>query len=111
MSQTLNKIILIGYFGGDPESRSLPGDQDKIVVNVSLATTERWKDKATQEDKEETEWHSLVLYNQQARFVRDHLKKGAKVYVEGRVKTRKWDDDKGVTHYKTEVLVSDLRTV
>lgn len=111
MSQTLNKIILIGHFGADPESRSLPSEQDKIVVNVSLATTERWTDKTTQEDKEETEWHSLVLYNQQARFARDYLKKGAKVYVEGRNRTRKWDDDKGVTRYKTEVIVSDLKTV
>lgn len=111
MSQTLNKILLIGHLGADPEIRHLPGGDDRIVVNVNVATTESWTDKATGEKKEETEWHRVVLYNQAAQFAAEYLKKGAKVYIEGRNKTRKWQDQQGVERYTTEIIASDLKAL
>ncbi len=111
MSQTLNKTMLIGHLGADPEVRNLPGDDARIVVNMTVATTESWTDRVSGEKKDETEWHRIVLYNQPAQFAAEYLKKGAKVFLEGRSKTRKWTDSQGVERYTTEVIVSDLKAL
>jgi len=111
MSQTLNKILLIGHLGADPEVRHLPGDDGRIVVNMTVATTESWHDKGSGERKEETEWHRVVLYNQPAQFAAEYLKKGAKVYIEGRNKTRKWQDQQNVERYTTEIIAAEIKAL
>lgn len=104
---SLNKAILIGHLGKDPEVRYL--QSGKAVANVSLATSETWKDKNTGEKQERTEWHSLVLYERLAEIAGQYLKKGALVYVEGRIQTRKWQDKTGQDRYTTEIIVSELK--
>ncbi|EMB9905335.1 single-stranded DNA-binding protein, partial [Salmonella enterica] len=103
-SRGLNKVQLIGYLGQDPEVRYLPNG--KAVANLSLATSDTWKDKQTGEPKERTEWHRVVLYEKLADVAGEYLRKGAQVYIEGELRTRKWTDQNGQERYTTEVVVS-----
>jgi single-strand DNA-binding protein len=103
----LNKVTLIGRLGADPEVRYMPSGS--AVANVSLATNFRWKDKQTGEKKESTEWHRVVFFNRLAEIVGEYLKKGAQVYVEGRLQTRKWQDQNGHDRYTTEIIASEMQ--
>ncbi len=107
MARSVNKAILVGNVGKDPETKFLPSGS--AVTNFSLATSERFKDKSG-EVQERTEWHNLVAYARLAEIVRDYVKKGSKLYVEGRITTRNWDDKEhpGRKVYRTEVVVNDL---
>jgi len=96
----------VGNLGADPEVRDMPNGGK--VANVSLATSDAWKDKNTGEQQERTEWHRVVFFNRLAEIVGEYLKKGAKVYVEGRLQTRKWEKD-GVERYSTEIIASEMR--
>ncbi|SCZ05333.1 single-stranded DNA-binding protein [Microvirga guangxiensis] len=108
MAGSVNKVILVGNLGRDPEVRRL--NNGEPVVNLRLATSESWKDKATGERKEKTEWHSVVIFNENlARVAEQYLKKGSKVYVEGQLQTRKWTDQSGVEKYTTEVVLQRFR--
>ena len=103
---SLNKVILIGHLGADPEVRSL---QDGTpVASVNVATTETWKDKATGEKREQTEWHRLSLFRGLADIAGRYLRKGSQVYVEGRLRTRKWTDQAGTDRTTTEIVVNEL---
>ena len=103
MAGSVNKVILIGNLGKDPEVRTMQNGGK--VANLSLATSESWKDKATGERKEKTEWHRVVVFGQSADFAERYLKKGAKVYVCGSLQTRKWTDPQGQEKYSTEVVL------
>ncbi len=107
MQQGINKVILIGRLGNQPELKYL--NNGNSVVNLSLATSERWKDKITGEFKERTEWHQVVLYSNLAERANKYLAKGAKVYLEGKLQTRKWQDQTGLNKYTTEVIVHNLQ--
>lgn len=104
MSGYVNKVILLGNVGRDPEIRTT--GQGKRIANVSVATTESWKDRSTGERKERTEWHRVVIYNDNlVEVVEKYIKKGTKIYVEGSLQTRKWTDQAGVEKYSTEVVI------
>lgn len=105
----VNKTTIVGYLGNPPEIRTMPNGD--TVANLSVATSESWTDKATGERKEVTEWHRIVFYRGQAEFCREYLKKGSLVYIEGRLKTRKWQDKNGQDHYTTEIIGSDLKII
>ncbi len=106
MAKTVNKVILLGNVGKDPEIRSTTGGT--LVANLSLATSERYKDKGG-EWQERTEWHNLVGYARGAEILRDYVKKGSKLYVEGRITTRSWDDkETGKKAYRTEIVVNEI---
>ena len=108
MAGSLNKVILIGNLGKDPEIRKL-GSGDP-VVNLSVATSESWRDKQSGERKEKTEWHRVVIFNEQiAKVAEQYLKKGMKVYVEGQLQTRKWTDQSGAEKYSTEIVLQKFR--
>jgi single-strand DNA-binding protein len=108
MAGSVNKVILVGNLGRDPEVRRL--NNGEPVVNLRIATSETWKDKATGERKEKTEWHSVVIFNEGiARVAEAYLKKGSKVYIEGQLQTRKWTDQSGVEKYSTEVVLQRFR--
>jgi single-strand DNA-binding protein len=108
MAGSLNKVILIGNLGADPEVRRM-GSGDP-VVNLRLATSESWRDKQTGERREKTEWHRVVIFNDQiAKVAEQYLKKGMKVYVEGQLQTRKWTDKDGQEKYSTEVVLQKYR--
>ena len=98
----LNKVTLIGRLGADPQIRFTPGNTK--VANINLATSRRWKDKNSGERKEETEWHRVVFFNRTAEVCGEYLKKGSLIYIEGRIRTRKWVDESGTTRYSTEVI-------
>ncbi len=104
---SINKVILVGNLGADPELRTLPGGGS--VCNVRLATTERWKDKSSGENREATEWHRVVFYRRLAEIAGQYLRKGSSVFVEGRMRTRKWTDKNGVERYITEVEAEELK--
>ncbi len=104
---SINKVILIGNLGRDPEVRRTPSGT--AVCNLRLATTRNWKDKNTGERQEETEWHSVVLYDRQAEVAGEYLRKGRPVYIEGRLKTRKWTDKDGIEKYSTEVIAESMQ--
>ena len=104
---SVNKVILVGNLGRDPEVRYAPSGA--AVANFSVATSRRWKDKGSGEQQEETEWHRLVAYDRLGEVVGEYLKKGSKVYIEGRLKTRKWEDKDGATKYATEIIVEQLQ--
>lgn len=106
MARGVNKVILIGNLGRDPEVRYMPNGQ--AVANVTLATSEAWKDKNTGEQQERTEWHRVVFYRRLAEIAGEYLKKGSRVYVEGKLQTRKWDKD-GQTHYTTEIIANEMQ--
>lgn len=103
----INKVILVGRMGQDPEVKALPSGG--YVANVSVATSESWKDKNTGEKKESVEWHRVIFFNKLAEIVGEYLKKGAHVYVEGRLQTRKWKDKEGVERYTTEIIASTMQ--
>ncbi len=102
----LNKAILIGNLGADPEVRYMPAGG--AVANITLATSMRWKDKQTGEKKEATEWHRVVFFNRLAEIAGEYLKKGSQIYVEGRIQTRKWQDQNGQDRYTTEIVASEM---
>jgi single-strand DNA-binding protein len=104
---SVNKAILIGNLGKDPEIRFMP--DGKEVANFSIATSESWKDKSTGEKQEKTEWHNITVYGRLAEIVGQYLRKGASVYVEGRLQTRKWQDKNGQDRYTTEIVASEMR--
>ncbi|RWN11792.1 single-stranded DNA-binding protein [Mesorhizobium sp.] len=108
MAGSVNKVILIGHLGADPEiRRSRSGD---AIVNMRIATSESWKDKNTGERKEKTEWHTVVVFNENlAKICAEYLKKGSKVYVEGQLQTRKWQDQAGADRYTTEIVLQNFR--
>lgn len=108
MAGSVNKVILVGNLGRDPEVRTTQGG-DK-VVNLSVATSERWKDKASGEPRERTEWHRVVIFNERLADVAEkYLRKGSKIYVEGQLQTRKWTDQSGAEKYTTEVVLQRFR--
>jgi len=108
MAGSVNKVILLGNLGRDPDVRS---SQDGTkIVNLSIATSERWKDRMSGEPRERTEWHRVVIFNENlARIAEQYLRKGSSVYVEGQLQTRKWTDQQGVEKYTTEVVLSRFR--
>ena len=107
MAGSVNKVILVGNLGADPEVRRMPSGDP--IVNLSVATSESWRDKNTSERKEKTEWHRVVIFNDQlAKVAEQYLKKGMKVYIEGALQTRKWEKD-GVERYSTEVVLQKFR--
>lgn len=103
MARGVNKVILIGNVGGDPETRYLPNGN--AVTNITLATTDSWKDKQTGQQQDRTEWHRVVFFGKVAEIASQYLKKGSQVYVEGRLQTRKWQDQSGQDRYTTEIVV------
>jgi single-strand DNA-binding protein len=108
MAGSVNKVILVGNLGKDPEVRHT--QDGKAIVNLSLATSENWRDKATGERKERTEWHRVVIFNENlAKVAEQYLKKGATVYIEGALQTRKWTDKDGAEKYSTEVVLQNFR--
>lgn len=108
MAGSVNKCIIVGNLGRDPEVRRLSNGDP--VVNLRIATSETWKDKATGERKEKTEWHSVVIFNENlARVAEQYLKKGSKVYIEGSLQTRKWTDQSGAEKYTTEIVLQKFR--
>ncbi len=104
---SVNKVIIVGNLGRDPEVRYSP--DGAAICNVSLATTSQWKDKSTGDKREETEWHRVVFYNRLAEIAGEFLTKGRSVYVEGRLKTRKWTDKQGVERYTTEIVADQMQ--
>lgn len=108
-SRGINKVILIGFLGQDPEIRYLPSGP--AVANLSLATSESWRDKQSGEEKEKTEWHRVVLFGKLAEIAGEYLRKGSQVYIEGQLQTRKWQDNAGVERYSTEIVVKQQGTM
>ena len=106
-SRGINKVILVGNCGNDPETKYLPSGG--AVTNLSIATSETWKDKQTGEQKEKTEWHRLVFYNRLGEIAGEYLKKGSKIYVEGRLQTRKWQGQDGQDRYTTEIVANEMQ--
>jgi single-strand DNA-binding protein len=104
---SLNKAMLIGHLGRDPEVRYMPNGD--AVANVAVATSEQWKDKATGEKKEATEWHRVVVYGKLAEVIGQYLKKGSQVFFEGKIKTRKWTDKDGIEKYTTEIVADTMQ--
>lgn len=103
----INKVIIVGNLGNDPEIRTMPNGE--AVANISVATSESWTDKNTGERREVTEWHRIVLYRRLAEIAGQYLRKGSQVYVEGRLKTRKWQDNNGQDRYTTEIQGDNLQ--
>jgi single-strand DNA-binding protein len=109
MAGSVNKVILIGNLGADPEVRRM--QDGRPVVNLRVATSESWRDKATGERKEKTEWHRVVIFNEGlAKIAEQYLKKGSKIYLEGALQTRKWTDQQGVEKYSTEVVLQGFNS-
>ena len=103
----INKVIIVGFLGNDPEVRTMPAGD--LVVNISVATSESWTDKNSGEKKEVTEWHRIVIYRKLAEIAAQYLHKGSQVYIEGRLKTRKWQDNNGQDRYSTEIQCDNLQ--
>ncbi|WP_018949011.1 single-stranded DNA-binding protein [Thioalkalivibrio sp. ALMg11] len=103
----LNKVQLIGNLGNDPEMRETPNGVK--IANISIATSERWKDASSGETKEKTEWHRCVAFNKTAEIIGQYVTKGSQVYIEGKLQTRKWQDQSGTDRYTTEIVVNDLQ--
>ncbi|WIJ23729.1 single-stranded DNA-binding protein [Devosia sp. RR2S18] len=109
MAGSVNKVILVGNLGADPEVRNLPSGGK--VVNLSVATSERWKDRNSGEQREKTEWHRVVIFSEGlARVAEQYLKKGSKVYLEGQLQTRKWQDQSGQDKYSTEIVLQNFNS-
>ena len=107
MARGINKVILIGNLGADPETRYMPSGG--AVTNLRLATSENWKDKNTGEMQERTEWHRVVLFGKLAEIAAEYVRKGSKVYIEGRLQTRQWQDKEGRDNYSTEIVANDMQ--
>lgn len=106
MSRGINKVILVGNLGGDPETRYLTSGDP--VCNITVATSEMWKDRESGQNQERVEWHKVVFFKKLAEIVSQYLKKGSKVYIEGSLKTRQWEKD-GQKHYSTEIIARDMQ--
>lgn len=107
MARGVNKVILVGNLGADPEVRYMPNGG--AVANITVATTESWKDKQSGENQEKTEWHRVVFFARLAEIVGEYLKKGSQIYVEGRLQTRKWQDKSGQDRYTTEIVANEMQ--
>ncbi|MCC7515797.1 MAG: single-stranded DNA-binding protein [Pseudomonadales bacterium] len=107
MARGVNKVILIGNIGKDPETRVTAGGG--AITNITLATSETWKDKQTGENQERTEWHRVVFFGRLGEIAGDYLKKGSKVYIEGSLRTRKWQDQSGQDRYTTEIVANEMQ--
>ena len=107
MARGINKVILVGNLGGDPEVRYMPSGG--AVTNVTIATSESWKDKQSGQQQERTEWHRVVFFNRLAEIAGEHLRKGSQIYIEGSLRTRKWQDSSGQDKYTTEVVASEMQ--
>ena len=107
MARGINKVILIGHVGGDPEVRYMPNGN--AVATISLATTESWKDKQSGERQDRTEWHRVVCFNRLGEIAGEYVRKGSKLYIEGSLRTRKWQDQQGQDRYTTEIVGNDLQ--
>lgn len=107
MARGINKVILVGNLGADPETRYMPSGG--AVTNLSLATSETWKDKQTGEQKERTEWHKVAMFSRLAEIAAEYLRKGSQVYIEGKLRTRKWQDRDGNDRYTTEIIADQMQ--
>ena len=107
MARGVNKVIIIGNLGQDPEVKYMPNGT--AVANITVATSESWKDKNTGEQVEKTEWHRVVFFKRLAEVVGEYLHKGSKIYIEGKLKTRKWQDKNGADHWTTEIIASEMQ--
>lgn len=107
MARGINKVILVGNVGGDPEVRYMPNGN--AVATLSVATSETWKDKQTGDKQERTEWHRVVCFNKLGEIAGEYIRKGSKLYVEGSLRTRKWQDPQGQDRYTTEIVASDIQ--
>jgi single-strand DNA-binding protein len=107
MARGINKVILVGNLGNDPEVRYMPSGG--AVTNISVATSETWKDKQTGQPQERTEWHRVVFFNRLAEIAGEYLRKGSKVYIEGALRTRKWQDQSGQDRYTTEIIAGEMQ--
>jgi single-strand DNA-binding protein len=107
MARGINKVILVGNLGQDPETKAMPSGM--TVCNLRIATSESWKDKTTGEMKEQTEWHSVAMFGRLAEISGEYLRKGSQVYIEGRLRTRKWQDKAGNDRYTTEIVANEMQ--
>ena len=107
MARGINKVILVGNLGQDPETRYMPSGA--AVTNFTVATNESWKDKQTGEQKERTEWHRVAMFNRLAEIAAEYLRKGSQVYIEGKLRTRKWQDKDGQDRYTTEIIADEMQ--
>lgn len=107
MARGINKVILVGNLGKDPEAKFMPNGN--AVTNITVATSESWKDKQTGQQQERTEWHRIVFFNRLAEIASEYLKKGSKVYIEGSLRTRKWQGQDGQDRYTTEIVASEMQ--
>ena len=107
MARGINKVILVGNLGQDPETKAMPSGM--TVCNLRIATSESWKDKQTGEMKEQTEWHSVAMFGRLAEIAGEYLRKGSQVYIEGRLRTRKWQDKSGNDRYTTEIVANEMQ--
>lgn len=107
MARGVNKVIIVGNLGQDPEVKYMPSGQ--AVCNISVATTDSWNDKSSGEKQERTEWHRVVFFRRLAEIVGEYLHKGSQVYIEGRLQTRKWQDKSGADHYTTEIVANEMQ--
>jgi single-strand DNA-binding protein len=107
MARGINKVILVGNLGADPDTRYMPSG--KAVTNIRIATSESWKDKQTGDQQERTEWHSIVMYDKLGEIAAEYLRKGSQVYIEGKLRTRKWQDKEGRDRFTTEVIANEMQ--
>ena len=107
MARGINKVIIVGNLGGDPETRYMPSGA--AVTNLTVATNESWKDKQTGEQKERTEWHKVAMFNRLAEIAAEYLRKGSQVYIEGKLRTRKWQDQNGNDRWTTEIIADEMQ--
>jgi single-strand DNA-binding protein len=107
MARGVNKVILVGNLGKDPETRYMPSGS--AVTNLRIATTEAWKDKQSGEQQERTEWHSVAMFGRLAEIAAEYLRKGSQVYIEGKLRTRKWQDKEGKDRYTTEIVADEMQ--
>ena len=107
MARGINKVIIIGHLGADPETRAMPSGS--TVANIRVATTESWKDRQSGDQQERTEWHNIALFGRTAEVAAEYLRKGSQVYIEGRLRTRKWQDKQGNDRYTTEIVANDMQ--
>jgi single-strand DNA-binding protein len=107
MARGVNKVIIVGNLGNDPETKYMPSGS--AVTNLSVATNESWKDKQTGEQKERTEWHRVAMFGRLAEIAAEYLRKGSQVYIEGKLRTRKWQDQQGNDKYTTEIIADEMQ--
>jgi single-strand DNA-binding protein len=107
MARGINKVILVGNLGADPDTRYMPSG--KAVTNIRIATSESWKDRTTGDQQERTEWHTVVMFDKLGEIAAEYLRKGSQVYVEGSLRTRKWQDKEGKDRYSTEIVARDMQ--